>query len=451
MRRLGDRDAVEGAVELAVAAAVEAVAPVLAGARFERCDAGVAGELRVGVGSVRSVRSRRAAWRRSRRHSRAARAVPARSAAVRACSSRSRARIVRVRPRQRPTSSRAIRTCTVCSRGRAGGRRRSSQTVRSSAPSGTAARVELVQMPAQPLLARRRSSTRSSRWSTSSFSSRSRCLTRPRMIEPRLPQRRPRDGERVDRVGLAARPAARRCGAVSFGGTRTSRSPGCEQLPLERAGQLPAVLERPQPLGRKRARPGRAARRRRPRPSARRAARPSLVDGDRRQRLLVHVHSDHDHSDRLLQHWGRPASGQTSIEAAATLLSGHARRSREGGGDTTLASQPRATCGNRVSRRRPESQPLDRTPPPPRAMTLSSGMSLELVAASAFVERALSREGRPRGSRVRSEQHLRRWRHARENVCSAARSLHAPAAASTAIGDKYGSGVVHSEGLAPSS
>src|SRR5215211_7511121 len=57
--------------------------------------------------------------------------------------------------------------------------------------------------------------------------------------------------------------------------------------------------------------------------------------------------------------WGRPASGQTSIEAAATLLSGHARRSREGGGDTTLASQATgATCGNRVSRRRPESASL---------------------------------------------------------------------------------------------
>ena len=39
----------QGAVELAVAAAVEPVAPVLAGAGFERRDAGVAGELRIGV------------------------------------------------------------------------------------------------------------------------------------------------------------------------------------------------------------------------------------------------------------------------------------------------------------------------------------------------------------------------------------------------------------------
>jgi hypothetical protein len=44
---LGDRDAVQGAVELAVAAAVEAVALVFAGASVEWCDAGVTGQLRV--------------------------------------------------------------------------------------------------------------------------------------------------------------------------------------------------------------------------------------------------------------------------------------------------------------------------------------------------------------------------------------------------------------------
>ena len=49
---LGDGDAVEGAVELAVAAAVEAVALVFAGAGVEGCDAGVAGELRVGWEAV---------------------------------------------------------------------------------------------------------------------------------------------------------------------------------------------------------------------------------------------------------------------------------------------------------------------------------------------------------------------------------------------------------------
>src|SRR6266545_4096382 len=110
-----------------------------------------------------------------------------------------------------------------------------------------------------------------------------------------------------------------------------------KQPPLQRACQLPAVLDRPQPFGSERSRPGdklaRAA-------DGQLSERPSEpVDGNRRQRLLVHVHSDHDH--RIASYrWGRPASGQTSLEAAATLRSGHARRSRAGGGDTTLASQP---------------------------------------------------------------------------------------------------------------
>jgi hypothetical protein len=45
-------DPVEGAVELAVAAAVEAVALVLAGAGIERGDTGVAGELCVGAEAI---------------------------------------------------------------------------------------------------------------------------------------------------------------------------------------------------------------------------------------------------------------------------------------------------------------------------------------------------------------------------------------------------------------
>ena len=73
---------------------------------------------------------------------------------------------------------------------------------------------------------------------------------------------------------------------------------------------------------------------------------------------------------------GRPASGQTSLEAKATLLSGHARRSREGDGDTTLASRHQPTSGNRVSRRLPESQPRTRRHPP--TMTVSPGITSEL-------------------------------------------------------------------------
>ena len=47
--RLRDRDPVQGAVELAVAAAVEPVPSLLAGAGLERGDAGVAGKLRLCV------------------------------------------------------------------------------------------------------------------------------------------------------------------------------------------------------------------------------------------------------------------------------------------------------------------------------------------------------------------------------------------------------------------
>ena len=52
---------------------------------------------------------------------------------------------------------------------------------------------------------------------------------------------------------------ARRCGAISFGGTRTSRSPAVDQRPLEPAGELPAVLNSPQPLLAERHRPARPA------------------------------------------------------------------------------------------------------------------------------------------------------------------------------------------------
>ena len=59
---------------------------------------------------------------------------------------------MRVRLRQRPTSSRAIRTCTVLSARLSRRLTRSSQTVRSSPPGGDQLRIEVVQLPAQPLL-----------------------------------------------------------------------------------------------------------------------------------------------------------------------------------------------------------------------------------------------------------------------------------------------------------
>src|SRR5205823_4009563 len=73
----------------------------------------------------------------------------------------------------------------------------------------------------------------------------------------------------------------------------------------------------------------------------------------RQARTAQYVQPDHDHRSRLQSRWGRPASGQTSIEAK-----GHAPvRSRStvsvGDGDTTLEDQTRVDIRNRVSRRRP--------------------------------------------------------------------------------------------------
>ena len=80
-------------------------------------------------------------------------------------------------------------------------------------------------------------------------------LVRPRPAQLRLPQRRPGDRERVDRVRLPARSAG-----APFRRHQLRRHPhnvfrGLEQLPLEPAGELPTVLERPQPLLAEPARP----------------------------------------------------------------------------------------------------------------------------------------------------------------------------------------------------
>ena len=168
---------------------------------------------------------------------------------IRAWSSRSRARIVRVRLRQRPRSSRAIWTWTVCSLRASRRASRSSQIVpvertRGDGRSGSSS----CRCQRNRCCALLRSSTRSSRWSMSSFSSRSRSSPGRGSIEARLSERRSGDRERVDRVGLAALPAGAPCGAISFGGTRTSRSPALDECPLEPAGQLAAVLHRPEPL-----------------------------------------------------------------------------------------------------------------------------------------------------------------------------------------------------------
>src|SRR5438105_3387336 len=169
-------------------------------------------------------------------------------------------------------------------------------------------------------------------------------LVDARPTQVRLPQRCACDRERVDRVRLATR-AAR----PSFRHRQLRRHPHQlltrrEQQPLQPARQLPAILNCPQPLIAVRRRPAEQLiaadyRDLLAEPTAR------LVDGDSGDRLLVYVQSDHDHVVRLLNRWGRPASGQTSIEAKATLLSGHARRSRTAAATQRWTVSPRATFG----------------------------------------------------------------------------------------------------------
>ena len=199
---------------------------------------------------------------------RAARSVPSAARVP----GRARA-IARVSERQRPTSSRAIRTCTVCSRRASQRPTRSSWTARSSAPAGRRGSGRAgAGASAAVAGARRRSSTRSSRWSTSSFSSRRRSSPGRGRSQVRLPQRCPGDRERVDRVRLAARAAGAPLGRGQLRRHPHQPLTRREQLPLERRAS-PGGSPRPPTAARRRAPPPRrAARPRRRRASARPAA-----------------------------------------------------------------------------------------------------------------------------------------------------------------------------------
>jgi hypothetical protein len=99
-------------------------------------------------------------------------------------------------------------------------------------------------------------------------------LTRSRPIEVRLAQRDPRDRQGVDRVRLATRPAA-----APSGTGQPRRHPHqlltrSDQVPLERPGHLPAILDRPQPCLAKMCSPQRQGRIPDTRAAARQAAAP---------------------------------------------------------------------------------------------------------------------------------------------------------------------------------
>ena len=379
---LGDRDSVQGAVELAVAAAVEAVALVFAGAGVEGCDAGVAGELRVAE-RKRSIgpisQSSLAAlngpqpgeleqpWRERLGSCLEIPVEFERSSGSVSCSGRAG------RGRSAPGSSARRRASWRLSR--------SSQTVRSSAPSGTAqVRVELVQVPAQPLLAATPLGDEVVAVIDQQLQLAQRLLAGAWAVQPRLLQRRPGDRERVDRVRLAPRPAA-----PALRRRQPRRHPHqplalLNQRPLEAARHVPAILNRPQPLPAERASP-RSARSSSDRSLRSPSCTAELVDRDRGQRVLVYVHPDHDHSTRLQTGRGDRRADRPQSRPNATLLSGHARRSREGGGDTTLASrQTSRHSGIESAAANPNSQ--TRTRQHELKMTLSSGMTPEQYEAA---------------------------------------------------------------------
>ena len=136
------------------------------------------------------------------------------------------------------------------------------------------------------------------------------------------------------------------------------------QLSLECADQMPAIVQRPQPL---------AAEIRGPRdeiapPRQRPSARPTSAPPRRRQPPSTTACARPLQS-RSCKSPPQPL-GATGERTDLNRGSSHAPiRSRStvsgSGGDTTLASQPfGATCGNRVSRRRPRVCGAHRTPPP---------------------------------------------------------------------------------------
>ncbi len=180
---LGDRDPVQGAVELAVAAAVEAVALVFAGAGVEWGDAGVASQL--GVGSEAGDRADLAEqlrgaqgpaagkleqpWRERLR----ARPQFALELADRAGQAAATSEQVAGGPHLRCLLSAGELPCDPIDPDGAVER----------AQRHRQGRVELVQVPAQPLLARRRSATRSSRWSTEQLQLPQRLLAGTRTVQ----------------------------------------------------------------------------------------------------------------------------------------------------------------------------------------------------------------------------------------------------------------------------
>src|SRR5262245_39320249 len=109
-------------------------------------------------------------------------------------------------------------------------------------------RVELMQVPAQPLM--RTSALVDDRVSVidQQFQLTKRLLVRTRSAQPRLAQSGTRDRERIDRVRLPAASAGTALGRHQLRWHPHQLLTRGEQLPLKPTSQASAILKRPQPL-----------------------------------------------------------------------------------------------------------------------------------------------------------------------------------------------------------
>ena len=179
-----------------------------------------------------------------------------------------------------------------------------------------------MQQPAQPLLIRVRSPIRFSRWSISSAISRSGPARRAREI--RFADRRPGDGQRVDRVALAARPRG-----LAGAGHQLRRDP--DHRLAGASSRSSAAKRAGSPRSPTRARASSARESQQPEMTVLVAAHRDVVelsardllDRRRRLRALVRVDADNDHAVSL-RCCDRTAGGQHFVQAQASLLSGHA-------------------------------------------------------------------------------------------------------------------------------
>ncbi len=195
-------------------------------------------------------------------------------------------------------------------------------------------------------------------------------------LQPLL-QRGASDIERVDRVRLAAL-----AGALASVGCQVRRDPqhalaALDQKPLQRPGEVAAVLKRPDPFVIETTRP--PQQRTEPAPADRNGFLAEQLagcgcDGGDRVRTLVSVRAKHDHDPRPpLDVSGADAWWTRLAGGGATHLSSHARHPRPATSDKQKAVRPSPADSLKESQLAARSgpSPSRRTSPTPRIQTAS--------------------------------------------------------------------------------